>query len=472
MIIDSDSWALKEFSNINLGDKRLNQRLVKLADDFSKHPDFSINQASKDWHAAKAAYRFFQNDKISEKEILDPHFKNTASRCKKQNYVLIAQDTSVIGLSHHPKTKKLGKIGGHPKPKNSTQGLIMHTALALTPQGMPLGLLSNSIWSRPQEKSKHNKKVHHLIHTEDKESYKWINALEESHEALKAEVKSITICDRECDIFDFYLSAIDLDTDVVVRLSGDRQIGTRKDPIRLIEKLELTQGYKKNIKIKVPIEKKGTKDNSRATMFRDAELEIKSIQVTLTPPRQQTQVVKEKINLYAVEAKELNPPEGLEVAHWVLLTTLEINTYEESLMIVKCYSMRWKIENYFRVLKSGCTIEDCRLGDARRMINYIALNSVIAWRIFWMTFISRTDPKASCELVFTESEWQALYCYYREKSQVPKKPPSIRDAITWLARLGGFLARKNDGNPGPTYLWRGWSRLQDMASMRRILSNS
>lgn len=472
MIIDPDSWALKEFGSINLGDKRLNNRLVKLADDFSKHPDFSINQSSKDWHAAKAAYRFFQNDKVTEKEILQPHFENTAERCKKQNYIIIAQDTSVIGLSHHPKTKGLGSIGGHPNPISPVKGLYMHSALAMTPNGMPLGLLSNTFWSREKVRDKSKKRIDHLIHTEDKESFKWMNALEESNELLKSETKSITVCDRECDIFDFYLSAIDMETDVVVRLHGERQIGTRQEPVLLAEKLKITSGYKKTIKIKVPIENKGAKDNSKATKFREAELEIKSLPITLTPSRKQTQIVKEQINLHAVEAKELNPPEGLEVAHWVLLTTLEVNSFEESLMIVKCYSMRWKIENYFRVLKSGCTIEDARLGDASRMINYIALNSVIAWRIFWMTFIARTDPKLSCEIALTESEWQALYCYYREKSKVPKKPPSINDAITWLARLGGFLARKNDGDPGPTYLWRGWSRLQDMANMRRILINS
>lgn len=472
MVIDSDSWAFKEFKDINLGDQRLNQRLVKLADDFSKHPDFSINQASKDWHAAKAAYRFFQNGKVSEKEILTPHFKNTASRCKKQKYILIAQDTSVITLSHHPKTKGLGSIGGHPNPKSPVKGLYMHSALAMTPQGMPLGLLSNSFWSREKVRDKSKKRIDHLIHTEDKESFKWINALEETNEALNGDVKAITICDRECDIFDFYLSAIDLGTDVVVRLHGDRQVGTRKDPIRLLKKLEDTEGYNKIIKIKVPIESKGDKDNSKATKYREAELEIKSTPITLTPSRKQTQVVKEQLNLYAVEAKEINPPEDLEVAHWVLITTLEIDSFEESLMIVKCYSMRWKIENYFRVLKSGCTIEDCRLGDATRMINYIALSSVIAWRIFWMTFISRTNPKESCEVALTKSEWQALYCYYKEKPEVPKKPPSIKEATVWIARLGGFLARENDGNPGPTYLWRGWSRLQDMASMRRILINS
>jgi len=467
-----DSWAIDEFDNIKLGDKRLNTRLIKLAEDLSKHPTFSINQASEDWHAAKAAYRFFQNKKISEQDILMPHFKNTAKRCKMQNYVLIAQDTSVIGLSHHSKTKGLGYIGGNKKSHDPSQGLYMHSALAMTPQGMPLGLLSNSFWSRKEKEKKNQKRVDHLIHTEDKESYKWINALEQSYEYLGTEVRAITICDRECDIFDFYLSAISLGTDVVVRIKENRQIGTRSEPLKLTDKLKETNAYKKILRIKVPIEKENQKNNSKGTKYRDARLEIKSTPVTLTPSRKQTQVVKEKIELFVVEAKEIGPPSGLENAHWTLMTTINIESFEEALMIVKCYTMRWKIENYFRVLKSGCTIESCRLGHADRMIKYIALYSVIAWRIFWITFIGRTNPKESCEIALIKSEWQTLYCYFEEKSKVPKKPPSIYQAINWLSRLGGFLARKNDGNPGPTHLWRGWSRLQDMADMRRILINS
>lgn len=213
--------------------------------------------------------------------------------------------------------------------------------------------------------------------------------------ATKIYVRVISSRDMppECDNYDFYLNAIDLETNVVVRLRVDRDIGTRSKPLLLTEKLKQTSAYKNKIIIKVPIEKLGEKDNSKATKYRNAELELKSIPITLAASRKQSQVIKENINLYAVEAKEINPPDGLEAAHWILITTLEINSYEESLMIVNCYSMRWKIENYFRVLKSGCTIEECRLGEAKRIIKYIALNSVIAWRIFWMTFVSRVSPE-------------------------------------------------------------------------------
>lgn len=469
--MNSESWATKEFSGVNLGDKRLNKRFMKLADEFSKHPEFSINQASNDWHAAKAAYRFFQNDNFSESDLLIPHLKNSAERCKQYDYVLIAQDTSVIGFSHHPKTKGLGSIGGHSNPVDKVHGFYMHSALAMTTEGMPLGLLSNNMWSRTTVKGRENKiRTDHLIHTENKESYKWISSLEASVEALNAEVKAITICDRECDIFDFYLSAIDLQTDVIVRSKEDRAVGTRQMPINLKEKLNKTVPYHPRVIIKVPIEKEGNKDNSKATKYRDAELELKAIPVTLSPSRKQAQVVKERIDLYAVEAKEVNPPSGFEKAHWTLLTTIPIETFEEARLIVKYYSMRWKIENYFKILKSGCTIEKCRLGEGSRLKKYVMLFSVIAWRIFWMTFIKRVSPEASCEEALTTNEWKSLFNYYNRGIDLPEEAPSISEAFVWLARLGGFLARKSDGEPGPTYLWRGWSRLQDMAEMREIIS--
>ena len=413
---------------------------------------------------------FFQNDKFSESNLLRPHIVNTARRCKQYNYVLIAQDTSVLGYSHHPKTKGLGSIGGHPKPVNKAHGLYMHTALAMTSKGMPLGLLSNQMWSREKTKGrKIKKRTDHLIHTENKESYKWINALEESLESLNAEVNAITICDRECDIFDFYLSSIDLQTNVIVRSKEDRAVGTRENPLRLSKKLSKTNPYTQRIKIKVPIEQEGKKNNRKATKYRDAQLELKSIPITLTPSRKQTQIVKEKVNLFAVEAREIDPPQGLEKAHWILLTTIPIESFNEALLVVNFYSKRWRIENYFRILKSGCTVEKCRLGECDRLKKYIMLFSIIAWRIFWMTFIGRMSPKESSDKVLTSNEWKSLFCYFNKESRLPHKPPPINQAIIWLARLGGFLARKNDGDPGPTCLWRGWSRLQDMAIMREIM---
>jgi hypothetical protein len=460
----SNSWSEREFSGLDLGDQRLNARLMKLAEDFSKHPEFSINQASEDWGSTKAAYRFFQNKKFNETDLIKPHIKNTIQRCQKHETVLVIQDMTVAGYSHHPRTKNLGSIGGHPDPVQKSQGLNMHMALALSLQGVPLGILSNNIFSRKQNFGE-GRRVDFLP-TEDKESFKWIHALEESFEALSGKAKMITICDRESDFHDFYLSATALGTDVLVRSNADRDIGTRKEPMKLSEKLSQTQAYPEKVNLKAVVKEINKDPSMGGPRLREVMLEVKSTKVTLTPSRKQSQVVKEQVTLTVVEAKEINPPGDLEAVHWILLTTLDVNSYDEALMILKFYTMRWKIEEYFKILKSGCTVEKCRLADGDRLKKYLALFAIIAWRIFFMTFIRRLSPESSCETVLTKNEWQALYRWRNRKAKVPlpQDPPKIAEALRWVACLGGFLARKGDGEPGTTTIWRGWSRLQDIAA--------
>lgn len=148
------SWVSKEFSGIDLGDERLNKRLLKIAKNCSDNPSAPINQASDDWFDAKSSYRFFENDKITPSNILKPHFEQTALRAQKYPFVLAIQDTSVLDYSRHQKTKGLGNIGGQPNVHFKTQGLMMHATYILTPDGLPLGLLSEFIWSRKKEEIK------------------------------------------------------------------------------------------------------------------------------------------------------------------------------------------------------------------------------------------------------------------------------------------------------------------------------
>jgi len=147
----------------------------------------------------------------------------------------------------------------------------------------------------------------------------------------------------------------------------------------------------------------------------------------------------------------------------MLLTNIQIRTLEEAIEKVNWYKLRWRIEGFHKVLKSGCRIEDCRLQNAERLIRYITLMCVIAWRLFWLTYMNRQSPNAPCSIVLTEHEWKALYCKIKKTTQPPDEPPKLREAMRWIAQLGGFLARKCDGEPGMVTLWRGWQRLADIA---------
>ena len=146
------------------------------------------------------------------------------------------------------------------------------------------------------------------------------------------------------------------------------------------------------------------------------------------------------------------------------LTNWDVNCFEDAVQIVKWYRCRWQIEVFFKVLKSGCAIEDCRLETNERLYPFIALKSVIAWRLHWMTYVNRHEPDMVCTVILAEHEWQALYMRIHRTSTLPAEPPTVYQTVRWIGQLGGFLGRKNDGEPGITVIWRGWLRLQDIAA--------
>ena len=172
--------------------------------------------------------------------------------------------------------------------------------------------------------------------------------------------------------------------------------------------------------------------------------------------------------------REEHPPENLaELGHepieWLLLTNTLVSNFEDALRVVEWYCCRWQIEVFHKIIKSGCRVEDCLLQTADRLKNYIALMSVIAWRLHWLTYINRTEPDLPCTAILATVEWQALYMRIHKTTKFPKVPPSTHHAIRWIAQLGGFLGRKSDGEPGVTAIWRGWQRLQDLADTWAIV---
>lgn len=224
------SWAMEEFAEIKLGDKRLDARLIKLCERFSDAPESPINQACVDWAETKAAYRFFQNDKVEVGEMLAVHRCKTAQRAKEHKTVLALQDTSYFVYTNHPKTEGLGKMSLK-KGKNVkniySNGLIMHTCLAVTTKGLPLGLLDQKIFSRKlREKDNSKTKPHDYLPIEEKESYRWLEALENTKEVTGG-TRIVTVCDREADLYDFFKRSHQIDAPVLVRANADRTINRK-----------------------------------------------------------------------------------------------------------------------------------------------------------------------------------------------------------------------------------------------------
>lgn len=468
---NKSSWAAEEFAEVKLGDRRLDARLIKLCDRFSDTPESPINQACVDWAETKAAYRFFQNKKVQVDKILEAHRYKTAQRAKEHKIVLAIQDTSYFVYTNHAKTKGLGKMSmkkGKNVKKIYSNGLIMHTCLAVTTKGLPLGLLDQKIFSRElREKDNKKAKPHANLPIEEKESYRWIETLENTKE-VTGSARVITVCDREADLYDFFLCSHQIGAPALVRANADRTINRKsRYAEKNVEKLwEHMRKQPDTGSYVLEIAKRSKTKHAKERKARTATVSVRFGSFTLNPPRNNIRHSSENlsdIEMYAIYVLETNPPDNEDAVEWMLLTNLPIISYEDAYEKVLWYCLRWRIEMFFKVLKSGFKVESCRLGHADRLAKYLTVMSIVAWRIFMITFIARTDPKTPCSTFLSDQEWKVLFLHSNINKPLPKKIPNIGIVVIWIARLGGYLARKSDGPPGTIAIWRGWKRLIDLS---------
>jgi hypothetical protein len=464
------SWAAEEFAEVRLGDKRLDARLIKLCDRFSDAPESPINQACADWAETKAAYRFFQNDNVTVGEILATHRCKTAQRAKEHQTVLALQDTSYFVYTSHRKTEGLGKMSmkkGKNVKKIYSNGLMMHTCLAVTTDGLPLGLLDQKIFSRKLRTKKTGKaKPHAHLPIEAKESYRWLETLENT-KAATGGTEIVTVCDREADLYNFFKRSHQIGASVLVRANADRTINrTSRYAEKGVKKLwEHMRQQIETGSYTLDIPKRSKTKHCQEREARTATVAVRFGSFMLNPPRNNLQHSTEDlpdIEMYAAYALESDPPDGEEPVEWMLLTNLPVTSYEEAYEKILWYCVRWRIEMYFKVLKSGFRVETCRLGHAERLARYLTVMSIVAWRLFMITLVARTDPAMPCSTFLANHEWKVLFLKANKNKTLPKKPPLIGDVVIWVAKLGGYLARKSDGPPGTITLWRGWKRLADL----------
>ena len=452
LVTTDNQWAAEEFAQVELKDGRLNWRCQELATVLGQQPDAPINQACEDWADTKAAYRFFDNKKVTPGRILAPHQQRTVGRMGQHGLVLAVQDTTFFNYTHHPHSEGLGEIGNK---KQKQRGFGMHATLALTPTGMPLGLLSQAFFTRPVDEPSHQPNELHKLPIEEKESYRWLQAFEQTIALTPDGVDVVTVCDREADIYEMFSLAQEKAAKLLVRAAADRVL-VDNEARKLWPKVE-GQAIAGFLKVHIPPNQK------RAA--RTATVSIRFTQVKLKPPWRPNQKKLPIVTLNAILVREDNPPAGVdEPIEWLLLTNTPVVTFADALQVVQWYCGRWQIEVYHKVIKSGCQVEDCRLKTADRLLNYIALMSVIAWRLLWLTYINRTHPDLPCTAILTTIEWESLYMRIHKTTQLPQSVPTVRQAVRWIAQLGGFLGRKGDRQPGVTVIWRGWHRLQDLAA--------
>lgn len=461
------SWVDAETAGCDLGDERLNRRLGAMLEALGQRPGKSLPTAFQDWSNTKAAYRFFSNGNVSEDKIMEGHFAASALRIRATDGpILILQDTTEFSFKRSA-PEKIGftkistgcKLEEGRYQKHAVCGLLMHASLAITPDGLPLGLTAAKFWSRSKFKGTAalKRRINPTrVPIEQKESMRWLDNLRLSTKRAGAPERCVHIGDRESDIYELYCLAEELGTGFLVRSCVDRLAEDGNTTIS---------------RVMAQIQASGTHEIG----FRDAQgqahravLTIRHATMTVRPPIGKQRKYQHQ-TLQIIHAEELDPPEGRPPVFWKLITNLPVESHAQAVHKLEWYALRWKIETFFRTLKTGCRIEDIRLATADRLANCIALCCIVAWRVSWLTMLSRGTQRATPAAVFTEAERGLL-----ERATPDRKRDDPRDLhfyVRAIARLGGYLDRAADPPPGTTVIWRGFARLADLVEGARIVTN-
>jgi len=462
--MDNPTWAEQEFGGAPLGDARLSRRLVDIAQSKAEKPGRAFTGvAAGDWPAVKAYYRLIDHpdeDAVNMPNILKPHRERTVRRMKAQRTVLCIQDGSDLDYTSLAECEDLGVIGTNQTSAQS-RGLHLHTTLAVAPNGLPLGVLRAQCVA-PELKSPEEKRPSWAIPIEEKETFCWIEGLRDTMDlaAEMPQTRLINVCDREADFFEM------LDehrrnpcVDLLVRANHNR--GITHEPFKLFEAVQHASLQTK-VQVAIPRQSarpKLSKKKARAKRpGRQAELEVRYQRIQLCPPKYYSG--KDPIDIGILHAVEASPPEGAKPVEWFLLTTVDIRSPEDAVQCLRWYCLRWRIEDFHRVLKSGCRIEQVAHNTAERIRRAIAINLVIAWRIMLMTLLGRETAETPAEILFSNIELQVLHAYAKKKGLEP--PSTLRDTVRLVARIGGYLGRKSDPEPGHQLMWQGYLQLQLM----------
>lgn len=418
--VDNNIWTEQEFGGAPLGDARLSRRLVDIAQSKAEKPGRAFTGvADGDWPAVKAYYRLIDHpdeNAVNMGHILKPHRERTVRRMKAQRTVLCIQDGSDLDYTSLAQCEGLGVIGTNQTSAQS-RGLHLHTTLAVAPNGLPLGVLRAQCVA-PKLKSPEDKRPSWAIPIEEKETFCWIEGLRDTMDvaAKMPQTRLIHVCDREADFFEMFEEQRGNPcVDLLVRANHNR--GITGEPFKLFESVRQASLQTK-VEVQIPRQSarpKLSKKKARAKRpGRQAELEVRYQRIQLCPPKYYSG--KDPVDIWIIHAVEPSPPEGAAPVEWFLLTTVNITSPEDAVQCLRWYCLRWRIEDFHRVLKSGCAIEKIAHETAERIRRAIAINLVIAWRIMLMTLLGRETVELPPEVLFSNIELQVLRAYAKKKA--------------------------------------------------------
>jgi len=441
-------WVLDEMKTANLKDKRLDRRLQEVLSQLGKHPTASIPAACGGHTEMTAAYRLFDNEKASMEAILQPHADATRQRMAQQTVVLLVQDTTEVDVTR-PEQQV---AGAGPLDGGTRRGALLHPLHAFTPDGTPLGTLHVKAWVREEAVgcATLSRAERAAMAIEEKESYRWVETLRRAGEEAPnfPSTQLICVADSEADIYELLAegTAEPHRVDWIVRacqnraLQGENGQETQAKYVRehvLGQPVLFTHTIGvRGRKTKVTCEKRGRRQPRES---REAEVEVRAASVTLRPPRRGDRTLPE-VTVNVVLVREVNPPEGDEPVEWMLLTSLPIDDEEQVRLVIQYYCGRWMIEVFFRVLKSGCRVEERLFEQMDRLLSCLAVYMIVAWRTLYVCRLGRSCPEISCDAVFEPAEWKSVWKVVR-RMDPPRDPPPLGEMVRLVAQLGGYVNR-------------------------------
>jgi hypothetical protein len=461
-------WVVEEMKSLQLPDKRLDARLREVLSQLGEHPTASIPAASGGHAEMAAAYRLFDNERVTFDDILRPHGDATRKRIAAQPVALLVQDTTDLDLTR-PQQQV---VGAGPLDSEARRGALLHLMHAFAPDGMPLGTMHATTWTRESAPAA-SRKDDRYVPIEEKESHRWVAALRQAREeAARCEsTRLVCLADSEADIYEVFLEGMaePRSIDWIVRAGQNRSLqsaGTNADsPADLLREQVLKSDvlFSKSITIRRRQAKISCEDRARrqSRESRVAEVDVRAERVMLQAPwRPGHRLPDLKVNVVLV--REIDPPANEPAVEWLLLTSLPIDSVEEVRQVIQYYSVRWMVEVLFRTLKSGCRVEERRFEQLDRLLTCLAVYLVVAWRVLYVCRLGQGSPDLSCEAVFEPAEWKAVYRVVRREPP-PCQPPKLGEILKLVASLGGYVLRKRKDPPGPQTVWLGLQRMHDMA---------
>ena len=463
--LESDQWAHNEFGGARLGDERLSKRLVESARIQAEMPGEAFSGAGQgNWPLVKGYYRMIEKPDdaaITMDAILAPHRERTLQRMMTQHTVLCIQDGTDLNYNSLAQCQGLGVIGTNQTSAQS-RGLHLHSTLVVTTDGLPLGLLGAQCEAPQGQKEEPEEEEEKACSStkplEERKTFCWIESLRDSN-ALAAEMPStrqVCVMDREADFFELFNEPRHQQVELLVRAKHDRRT---EGQYKLFETLRRSE-VRGTLTIQIPRQSarpKLSKQKARPHRSeRTAQVALRYQEVELSPPSEHKD--KAPVKLWVVHLHEETPPPGEIPLEWFLLTTIAVTRNWIAEECIRWYRLRWRIEDWHRVLKSGCGTEKLAYRTAERLKRGIAINMVIAWRIMLMTLLGRECPELPAEVLFSDIEIEVLSAHAVKKNIEP--PTQLGEAVQLVASLGGYLGRKKDPPPGYQIMWRGYANLQ------------